>query len=315
MRPGTIHTRSLRKSYQGMRAVCGISLNVEAGEMFGFLGPNGAGKSTTISMLCTLLRPSGGRALVAGIDVRDDPKEVRRRIGLVFQEPTVDTDLTVREYLAFHATLYGLGKHDARRRVAEAADLVGLTGLGGSLVRTLSDSMRRLLEIARGLLHEPGVLFLDEPTVGLNPQARAEIWEHLRELRHRRAITVFLTTHYLEEAEYCDHIAMVDRGRVVADDSPAALKRLIGTDRIHLRTGDDQAAAATLSDYLGLASAWGPDGLYVQVTDAATAIPWVCTVLRVPVHSIEVRRPSLDEVFLRYTGRTLDGVARSGVSP
>ncbi|MGK5550209.1 ATP-binding cassette domain-containing protein [Actinomadura kijaniata] len=304
--PPAIRTWDLRKSYRGIEAVRGIDLTVDQGEMFGFLGPNGAGKTTTIAMLCTLAVPTGGRAEVAGHDTRREPDRVRHAIGLVFQETTLDGDLTAAENLRFHADLYALPRATLPARIDAMLDLLGLLDRRDDFVRTFSGGMRRRLEIARGLLHEPRVLFLDEPTLGLDPQARRLVWDHLARVRERRATTLFVTTHYLEEAERCDRIAIIDGGRVVALGTPAGLKSVLGADRVELRTGDDPAAAAVLRDRFGLAATVGPDGLRFQAEDGAALVPRLCGALDVPVHSVTVTPPSLDDVFLHYTGRDLE---------
>jgi ABC-2 type transport system ATP-binding protein len=246
--PPAIRAVGVRKSYPGVEAVRGIDLTVDQGETFGFLGPNGAGKTTTIAMLCTLVSPTAGRIEIAGHDTRTAPGRVRRNLGLVFQETTLDGDLTAEENLRFHADLYSLPRATLSARVDAILDLVGLASRHDALVRTFSGGMRRRLEIARGLLHRPRVLFLDEPTIGLDPQARAWLWTHLGEVREREATTLFLTTHYLEEAERCDRIAIIDDGRIVAQGRPAELKSVLGADRVELRTGD------AILDLVGLAS-------------------------------------------------------------
>ncbi|MFC6934563.1 ABC transporter ATP-binding protein [Actinomadura yumaensis] len=215
-----IHARGLAKSYPEATAVRGVDLTVGAGETFGFLGPNGAGKTTTIAMLCTLTAPTAGSASIAGYDVLRHPHQVRRNIGLVFQEMTLDQDLTAWENLRFHARLYGLTSETARDRAATLLDLVDLGHRRDAFVRTYSGGMKRRLEIVRGLMHRPRVLFLDEPTLGLDPQTRAQVWDHLHELRRHETITLFLTTHYLDEAEQCDRIGIIDDGRIVAEGSP-----------------------------------------------------------------------------------------------
>ncbi|MEV4503386.1 ATP-binding cassette domain-containing protein [Streptomyces klenkii] len=303
--PVTVLARGLRKAYPGVEAVRGVDLTVRAGETFGFLGPNGAGKSTTIAMLCTLARPTAGRATVAGADVTTDPGAVRRRIGLVFQDLTVDGGLTAAENLRFHADLYGLPRRTARRRVAGMLALVGLHDRRDSLVRTFSGGMKRRLEIARGLLHAPQVLFLDEPTLGLDPQTRAQLWEHLHHVRTQRSVTLFLTTHHLEEAEHCDRIAVIDGGRIVTEGSPADLKAAVGADRVAVRTADDTAALSALRERFGLRAHAAPEGLLLHVPDGASFVPRLCAGLGVPVLSVAVTRPSLDDVFLRCTGRTI----------
>ncbi len=212
-----IAVRDLTKRFEQVEAVRGVTFDVAPGETFGFLGPNGAGKSTTISILCTLVRPTSGHASVAGFDVVAEPLRVRSRIGLVFQDTTLDDYLTAAENLRFHAELYGVRRAEVGPRIDEVLEMVGLADRRTSLVRTFSGGMKRRLEIARGLLHSPRVLFLDEPTVGLDPQTRSHIWSYINELRTRESITVFLTTHYMDEAEHCDRIAIIDHGELVAE--------------------------------------------------------------------------------------------------
>ncbi|WP_055522577.1 ATP-binding cassette domain-containing protein [Streptomyces graminilatus] len=298
-------TEGLTKSYGDRQAVTRLDLAVPAGRTFGFLGPNGAGKSTTIGMLCTLLRPTGGRALVAGYDVRREPHEVRRRIGLVFQESTLDGDLTAMETLRFHADLFGIPRRRALDAIMDMLELVELVERRHTPVRTFSGGMRRRLEIARGLLHTPRVLFLDEPTTGLDPQTRAAIWAYLGRLREERDVTVFLTTHQLEEAEHCDRIAIMDEGALVVDGTPAALKAVVGSDVVTLRTADDTAAVRAVAEHLGLEATTGEDGIRVRVADGAAWVPRLCAALPVTVHSVTVTPPTLDDVFLHYTGRTI----------
>src|SRR3977135_2844139 len=218
--------------YGDFEAVRGISFEVWPGETFGFLGPNGAGKSTTISMLCTLIKPSAGHAHVDGFDVVAAQTQVRRRIGLVFQDTTLDDYLTAEENMRFHAELSGVSKNMAADRLKRVMQMVGLWDRRRSLVRTFSGGMKRRLEIGRGLLHSPRVLFLDEPTVGLDPQTRASIWDHLNQLKRQERITMFLTTHYMDEAENCDRIAIIDGGEIVTIGTPEDLKASIGTDRV-----------------------------------------------------------------------------------
>jgi len=242
----------LGKVFDDITAVDDVSFDVPVGESFGFLGPNGAGKSTTINILCTLLRPTTGGARVAGFDVASHPADVRRHIGLVFQESTLDEYLTAEENLRFHAELYGVPRDIAEDRLRDVLEMVELWERRRSVVSTYSGGMKRRLEIARGLLHSPRVLFLDEPTVGLDPQTRAPIWSYIEELRRSESITIFLTTHYMDEAEYCDRIAIMDSGRIVALDTPEALKASVGSDRVRLRTADDAAAIDALADVLGI---------------------------------------------------------------
>ncbi|GLY28767.1 ATP-binding cassette domain-containing protein [Kineosporia sp. NBRC 101731] len=302
-----VEARDVYKSYPGVDAVRGLDLTVGQGEFFGFLGPNGAGKSTTISMLCTLVRPTRGRIEIAGHDTQKVPDRVRRQLGLVFQEDTLDGELTAGENLRFHADLYALPRVGLREQIEAKLALVGLRERRDSLVRTFSGGMRRRLEIARGLLHRPRVLFLDEPTVGLDPQSRNGIWEHLRAARRQEGTTLFLTTHYLDEAEQCDRIAIIDGGRIVAQGTPDELKAVIGAARIGLRTGDDRAAARTLREKFGLEADPVDDGqgLRFRAKDGARLVPRLCAGLDVPVFEVTVTRPSLDDVFLHHTGRTI----------
>jgi ABC-2 type transport system ATP-binding protein len=295
----------LRKTYGTHEAVIDLDLAVAPGETYGFLGPNGAGKSTTIGMLCTLLRPSAGRAEVAGNDITRDADAVRRSIGLVFQESTLDGELTAEENLRFQADLFGLPRGRAQGIIAWLLDLVELTHRKHAPVRTFSGGMRRRLEIARGLLHMPRVLFLDEPTTGLDPQTRLAIWEHLHRLRAEQDVTIFLTTHHLEEAEHCDRMAIMDEGQLVVEGSPAELKAVVGADLVVLRTGDDEQAVRAVRDNFGVEAQAGPDGVRLRVQDGAGFVPRLCAELTVPVHAVTVTPPTLDDVFLHYTGRTI----------
>jgi ABC-2 type transport system ATP-binding protein len=237
---------ALSKRYGDLEAVRGIDFEVSANETFGFLGPNGAGKTTTISMLCTLVRPTGGRALVGGHDVVSQRDEVRRNIGLVFQDTTLDGYLTAEQNLQLHAELYGMPRETVAPRMRQVMEMVQLSDRRGHLVNTFSGGMKRRLEIARGLLHSPRVLFLDEPTVGLDPQTRSSIWSYITKLKREEEITIFLTTHYMDEAEYCDRIAIMDQGKIVALDTPQALKESVGADRVQIQTADDPAAIEAL---------------------------------------------------------------------
>jgi ABC-2 type transport system ATP-binding protein len=296
--------RGLRKSYGELEAVRGIDLEVQPGEIFGFLGPNGAGKSTTIKILCTLARPTTGEAKVAGFDAVTERDEVRRHIGLVFQDTTLDDYLTAEQNLRFHAELYGIPAAVVGPRLRQVMEMVALWERRTSLVQTFSGGMKRRLEIARGLMHSPRVLFLDEPTVGLDPQTRASIWSYIKELKTRETITIFLTTHYMDEAEYCDRIAIIDHGRIVALGTPADLKAGIGKDRVQIRTADDDAALAALAK-LGI-TAGKHDGMVTfAVADGEQFVPRLFAELGVPIRAVSVARPSLDDVFLAYTGTTI----------
>jgi ABC-2 type transport system ATP-binding protein len=286
-------------------AVDGISFTVNPGELFGFLGPNGAGKTTTISILCTLLRPTVGIARVAGYDVVEERDRVRRNIGLVFQEVTLDDYLTAEENLRFHSVLYGVPAHELDARMRPLLDMVGLTERARQEVRFFSGGMKRRLEIARGLLHTPRVLFLDEPTIGLDPQTRLHIWDYVDDLRRRDLTTMFLTTHYMDEAERCDRIAIIDRGRIVAIDTPSALKAAVGADTVTLTTADDERAAAQLSERLGAVVERTHGQLLVHVPDGDQFVPRIFSSIDVAVRSVNLRRPSLDDVFIKFTGRDI----------
>jgi ABC-2 type transport system ATP-binding protein len=297
-----IRTEGLYAYYGTTPAVNGLDLTVPAGATFGFLGPNGAGKTTTISMLTTLLKPTAGRAEVAGFDVAAQPAEVRRRIGIVFQESTLDLDLTAAENLRFQADLCGLPRHEARSAISAMLDLMGLSERSRIPVRQFSTGLRRRLEIARGLLGNPRILFLDEPTTGLDTQTRAAVWDHLNRLRREEGITIFFTTHQLEEAEHCDRIAIFDCGKVITEGSPAELKSIIGADLVVLRTEDDPRAADAVAERFGVAADTTPDGLLLRVANGATLVPRLCTELGVAVRSVTIAPPTLDDVFLHHTG-------------
>jgi len=300
-----VEVRGLVKRYGDFTAVDGIDLDVAAGETFGFLGPNGAGKSTTIKILCTLTKPSSGRARVAGYDVTTQRGDVRRNIGLVFQDTTLDTYLTAEQNLRFHAELYGIHRDVLEDRMRQVLEMVGLWDRKDGRVMTFSGGMKRRLEIARGLMHSPRVLFLDEPTVGLDPQTRLSIWEYINELRLREKITIFLTTHYMDEAENCDRIAIMDAGKVVALDTPEALKASIGVDRVQIATADDAAAIDALQRNFGLDAKIHEGLVTFGVPDGEHFVPRLFADLGVAIRSVSVARPTLDDVFLAYTGRTI----------
>jgi len=299
-----IEVRGLTKTYGDLTAVEDVSFDVGAGEIFAFLGPNGAGKSTTIKMLCTLAQPTAGSARVAGFDVVAQARWVRRHIGLVFQEQTLDDQLTAEENLRFHAVLYGVPSALVDQRITRVMALVALSERRKDLVSTYSGGMARRLEIARGMLHTPRVLFLDEPTVGLDPQTRALIWEDIHRLRAEEGVTIFLTTHYMDEAENAERIAIIDRGDIIALDTPAALKASVGSDTVTLQTVDDDVAHGALraANYRVDRTA---DGLTVYVSDVESAVGALVGAVGVPVLMVRAHRPTLDDVFLHYTGREI----------
>lgn len=307
-----VSVRGLTKRYGDLEAVAGIDFEVGVGETFGFLGPNGAGKSTTISILCTLVDPSGGHAAVAGYDVVTERGDVRRNIGLVFQDTTLDLYLTAAQNLRFHAELYGVPRAIVADRMRQVLTMVGLWDRRDARVNTFSGGMKRRLEIARGLLHSPRVLFLDEPTVGLDPQTRASIWEYIHELRQKEDITIFLTTHYMDEAENCDRIAIMSQGRIVVLDTPEALKASVGTDRVQISTTDDTAAIAELARLFDLEAAVHDGLVTFGVADGEQFVPRLFAEMKVPISSVSVARPSLDDVFLTYTGRTISDAEATG---
>ncbi len=300
-----IEVRGLKKSFDGVEAVRGVSFEVAAGEVFGFLGPNGAGKTTTINMLCTLVKPTGGSALVAGHDVVTERDDVRRQIGLVFQEQTLDGYLSAEQNLRLHAELYGVQSALIPARMQQVMEMVGLWERRSSPVKTFSGGMRRRLEIARGLMHSPRVLFLDEPTLGLDPQTRSSIWRYIVELQQREATTIFMTTHYMDEAEFCDRIAIIDRGEIVALDTPTALKAGVGADRVRIQTEDDEAAIAALAGRFGLEGRVADGAVLFFVPSGEEFVPRLFAELGVPIRSVSVSRPTLDDVFMSYTGTTI----------
>jgi ABC-2 type transport system ATP-binding protein len=310
--PPVISVTGLTKRYGEVEAVRGIDFEVARGETFGFLGPNGAGKTTTIKILCTLANATSGTARVAGFDAMADRDKVRRNIGLVFQDTTLDTYLTAEQNLRFHAELYGVPKPAVGPRMRQVLDMVGLTGRKDSLASTFSGGMQRRLEIARGLLHAPRVLFLDEPTVGLDPQTRSSIWKYINELKLREDITIFLTTHYMDEAENCDRIAIIDHGRIVAMDTPEALKASVGKDRVQIHTADDAAAIAALASGFGLDAAVHEGAVTFSVSSGEQFVPRLFAAFPVPIRSVSVSRPSLDDVFMSYTGTTIRDAEASG---
>ncbi len=306
-----IEAQSLVRKFGDLTAVNEVSFEVEQGEIFGFLGPNGAGKTTTINMLCTLLRPTAGTATVNGHDIIRRQADVRQSIGLVFQDPSLDDKLTAMENLRFHAMLYDVPRGDFARRASEVLELAELTDRADSLVQTFSGGMKRRLEIARGLLHHPRVLFLDEPTLGLDPQTRRHIWEYVLALRDREGVTIFLTTHYMEEAEHAERIAVIDHGQIVALDTPEALKDMVGGDVVRLRTSDSELAIPRLQETFNIEVRRDVQTLILELPHGDQAIPQIVQVLSngtgpaIDVLSINMRRPTLEDVFIKLTGHAI----------
>jgi ABC-2 type transport system ATP-binding protein len=307
-----IEVHDLRKSFDDIEAVRGVSFEVAAGEVFGFLGPNGAGKTTTINMLCTLAKPTGGSALVAGHDIVHERDDVRRHIGLVFQDPTLDGYLTAEQNLRLHAELYGVDSSLVPDRMRQVLEMVGLWERRDATVMTFSGGMRRRLEIARGFLHSPRVLFLDEPTIGLDPQTRSSIWRYIAQLQEREEITIFMTTHYMDEAEFCDRIAIMDQGEIVVLDTPEALKEQVGADRVRIQTEDDDAAIAALADRFGVEATMSEGAVTFFVPSGEEFVPRLFAELAVGIRSVSVSRPTLDDVFMSHTGTTIRDAEESG---
>ncbi len=300
-----ITVTQLDKRFGEVHAVRGVDFQVEMGEVFGFLGPNGAGKTTTINMLCTLAKPTSGQASVAGHDVVTERDDVRRNIGLVFQDPTLDGYLTAAQNLQLHAELYGVESGLVGPRSEQVLKMVALWDRKDSPVSTFSGGMRRRLEIARGLMHSPRVLFLDEPTIGLDPQTRRSIWGYIRELKEREEITIFMTTHYMDEAEWCDRIAIMDHGQIVALDSPEALKAQVGKDRVAIHTEDDEAAIEQLQQRFDIEARISEGAVTFGVRAGEEFVPRLFAELGIPIRSVNVSRPTLDDVFMSYTGTTI----------
>ena len=305
-----IETSNLTRRFGGLVAVDRLNISVETGEVFGLLGPNGAGKTTTISMLCTILKPTSGRATVNGFDIAKQSSQVRKSIGIVFQDPSIDDRLTGRENLYMHANLYGVPPGVQKSRIDGVLKLVELEDRANDLLRTYSGGMRRRLEIARGLIHYPKVLFLDDPTIGLDPQTREHIWSYIEELRKAHDITMVLTTHYMEEADrLSDRIAIMDYGKIVASGTPSALKETLEGDVITVKTKDADRLSSMLAGTAGILRAnVVNDRLEVTVRGGRALLPRIvetATKSGVFVESLSLREPNLEDVFLHYTGRAI----------
>jgi ABC-2 type transport system ATP-binding protein len=305
-----IETSQLTKSFNGLKAVDKLDISVESGEIFGLLGPNGAGKTTTISMLCTILKPTSGTANVNGFDIVKEATQVRKSIGIVFQDPSVDDRLTGRENLYMHANLYGVPPGEQKSRIDEVLKLVELQGRADDTLRTYSGGMRRRLELARGLIHYPKVLFLDEPTIGLDPQTREHIWAYVKELKKTHDITVVLTTHYMDEADkLSDRIAIMDYGKIIALDTSPHLKDTLAGDVIVIKSENLEALSKLVAKELRLEKAQRVnDSLEVTVRNGKFLLPRVmelATKNKIFIESIVLREPNLEDVFLHYTGRII----------
>lgn len=313
-----IEVNNLVKVFNGtIRAVDGVNFQVEEGEIFGFLGPNGAGKTTTISVLTTLLKPTSGSATIMGMDVVKEAYEVRKVIGLVPQELTVDDDLTGRENMMLQATLYNVPSKDAVERIDELIKLVKLEDAADRMVKTYSGGMRKRLELAEGLIHRPRILFLDEPTLGLDVQTRSVMWEHIKNLKQKHNMTVFMTTHYLEEADsLCDRIGLIDYGKIMALDTPSTLKRSLGGDVLQIKVDGEKDFTPIIQGVMSVLEI-KRDGMEyrVKVLNGETTMPVVLKALTDnggTVTSVSLERPNMDQVFLEYTGRSLRDSEQSG---
>lgn len=304
-----IEIKELTKKFNDFCAVDSISFDVEQGEIFGLLGPNGAGKTTTIKMLATLLKVTSGSARICDFDVKENSDEVRRCIGIVFQDPAIDTELTGRENLDFHARIYGMKGREKKKRIDEVLELVGLQDKAKALVKTYSGGMKRRLEIARGLMHYPKVLFLDEPTLGLDAQTRA-IWEHIRKINKKEKITIILTTHYMEEADYlCSRVAIMDNGKILALDTPSNLKDSLGGDVITIKVSNTKKFQSAIKKYKWISKVRPCNGnLCLSLEKGETKIPEIIKIAerhKIKVESISISKPTLEDVFIRFTGKKI----------
>ncbi|HLD81138.1 MAG TPA: ATP-binding cassette domain-containing protein [archaeon] len=305
-----IEVNDLRKTFDKVKAVDSISFSVRQGEVFGLLGPNGAGKTTTLLMLATLAKPTGGTAKVNGFDVSTQPLNVRKSIGMVFQDPSSDKLLTAYENLKIHAMLYSVPPKEEGVRIERALKLVGLFERKDEVVKKYSGGMRRRLELARGLIHEPRVLYLDEPTLGLDPQARKKIWEYIEALARREKMTVVITTHYMEEADQlCDRVAIIDNGKIIALDTPENLKKVVGGEIVELVAPLKNASKLKKLKFVKRIEHKN-NSIILTVVNAGKNLPGILKATR-NVESVEVRKPTLEDVFLHFTGKKI----REGESP
>jgi len=314
-----IEAHGLTKKFGELTAVNRVNLEINNGEIFGLLGPNGAGKTTLIHMLGTILPPTGGAAKVAGSDIHKDPDGVRKAIGIVFQEPSLDNRLTGRENLDFHGRMYGMTKDQRCERINKVLEIVGLKDRADVLVQNYSGGMKRRLEMARGLMHHPKILFLDEPTLGLDPQTRRVIWEHIKMLNEVEKVTIILTTHYIEEADYlCNRVAIIDYGKIVALDKPNALKDKLKGDVVSINISNPEKYLDIFRKNRLVKKAKIVDGtLHLQVSSGERAIPKLLDLAKehgAQVHTVSLSRPTLEDVFIHYTGRAIREEAGSDQS-
>jgi ABC-2 type transport system ATP-binding protein len=312
-----ISVQNLKKYYKDVKAVDDVSFEVNEGEVFGFLGPNGAGKTTTIKMLVTLLRPTEGTAKVVENDIVKNPDKVRNNIGIVFQEPALDDRLTGRENLDFHARMYGMKKEKREERIRDVLKLVDLEDKANALVKTYSGGMKRRLEIARGLMHHPKILFLDEPTLGLDPQTRRSIWDYIKDLNEKEKITIFLTTHYMEEADFlCNKVAIIDHGKILVIDEPSNLKSQLGNDIITISCSNSELCSELLKKEKWVDSIKTVNSsIIIGTKEVEKKLPIIVKMAEnhnVEIKTIDIRKPTLEDVFLNYTGRKIREEDASG---
>jgi ABC-2 type transport system ATP-binding protein len=310
--PPIITVSSITKKFGSVTAVDDVSFEVERGTIFGFLGPNGAGKTTTINILCTLLSPTSGSAFIDGYDCMRYPAEARKKIGIVFQDNTLDKELTAYENLLFHAYLYTIPRHERRTAIEEALHFIGLYDRRNDQVKKFSGGMKRRLEVARAIIHQPKVLFLDEPTLGLDPQSRAHLWEFISGLPLKSGVTIFMTTHYMEEAEICSRIAIIDKGKIIAQGSPDDLKKMVGGDVIYLRTRNNSESIEAIRTSLHLAAEERDGEIFISASRGDACIPMLINTLADKVMSVRLQRPTLNDVFLKLTGKAIRPETVSG---
>lgn len=306
-----IKVEDLVRKFGNITAVDSISFEVRENTIFGFLGPNGAGKTTTINILCTLLASTSGTAYLNGHNCNTDSSEVRKSIGIVFQDSSLDKDLTARENLVFHAYLYDVKKAEIKGRVQDALEFARLADRGDDLVKHFSGGMKRRLEVARGLIHRPKVLFLDEPTLGLDPQSRSNLWEFITGLPEQHGVTIFMTTHYMEEAEVCDNIAIIDKGRIIATGSPQDLKKTVGGDVIYLKTTDNKKAIVDINKLFDVEASEKDGEIFIPTLRADSCIPAIIREIGDTVLSVRMQRPTLNDVFLKLTGKVIRDINSS----
>lgn len=305
-----IEVKGLAKKFNGFAAVDGINFEIKEGEIFGLLGPNGAGKTTTISMLSTILKPTSGSATINGFNLATQQNDVRMSIGIVFQDPSLDDELTGRENLDFHGRLYGVNSKERKEKIKAVLELVELEEKADSQVKTYSGGMKRRLELARGLIHMPKILFLDEPTIGLDPQTRRKLWEYIKRINSEKGTTMILTTHYMEEADFlCNRIAIVDKGKIIASNTPEKLKQVLGGDVITLEASEPESLKKVVGKMAGIneVTIFG-DKLNVTANNGSTVLPRIIKVAHdngVSIRSATLKSPSLEDVFIHYTGRAI----------